>query len=312
MPEWKTEIRRRLAGLKLEPTRETAIVEELAQHLDDCYEESLAGGATADEAHRAALAELSGSELLKRELRRVERRIKQEPIIPGTNRRTNMIADLWQDLRYGARMLVKQPGFTLIAVLTLALGIGANTAIFSLVNGILLRPLPYREPDRLVRLIQASPMLGLETWGVSQADFAAYFEQNRSFETLALSTNGGVNLTGEGEPERLLMTNATADFFKVFGVNPTLGRTFLEGEDAPGKNGVCVISYRLWQRRFGGDPNIIDGIARIEEVNLSGAVLAFTAGLALLTGLLFGLMPALRPRRERGRHHYRRARAARW
>src|SRR5215475_7888897 len=165
--------------------------------------------------------------------------------------------NILQDLRYGARMLLKNPGFTLIAVLTLSLGIGANTAIFSLVNGILLRPLPYREPDRLVRLIQASPRLGLETWAVSQADFAAYRGQNRSFESLALWTDGGVNLTGEGEPERLSMTNVTADFFKVFGVNPALGRAFHEGEDAPGKNGVCVLSYRLWQRRFGGDPNVI-------------------------------------------------------
>jgi predicted permease len=162
-----------------------------------------------------------------------------------------------QDLRFGLRMLAKHRGFTAVAVLTLALGIGANTAIFSLVNGILLSPLPYREPDRLVRLIQASPNLGLATWGVSQANFAAYREQNRSLETIALFTTSGVNLTGEGEPERLPMTNVTADFFKVFEVNPILGRTFQEGEDAPGKNGVCVISYGLWQRRFGGDANII-------------------------------------------------------
>jgi putative ABC transport system permease protein len=96
-------------------------------------------------------------------------------------------------------------------------------------------------------------MLGLDTWGVSQADFAAYREQNRSFETLALVLNGAVNMTGDGEPERLPMTNATADFFNVLGVNPLLGRTFHEGEDAPGKNLICVLSYRLWQRRFGGD-----------------------------------------------------------
>ena len=164
---------------------------------------------------------------------------------------------LFQDLRYGARILLKQPGFTLVAVLTLAIGIGANTAIFSLVNSILLRPLPFREPDRIVRLIQASPKLGLTTWGVSQADFAAYREQNRSFESIALYTNSAINLTGAGEPERLPTSNVTADFFKVFGVNPVLGRTFAEGEDAAGKNTVCVISHAFWQRRFGGDPNIV-------------------------------------------------------
>jgi len=162
-----------------------------------------------------------------------------------------------QDLRYGARILLKQPGFTFVAVLTLALGIGANTAIFSLVNSILLRPLPFREPDRVVRLIQASPKLGLATWGVSQADFAAYRQQNRSFESVAIYSATAINLTGEGEPERLPMANVTADFFKVFGVNPLLGRTFVEGEDAQGKNLVCLVSYAFWQRRFGTDPNIV-------------------------------------------------------
>ena len=106
MIDWKPEIRRRLERLHLEPTREAAIIEELAQHLDDCYAELLESGASRTEAYRQTLAELSGSELLQRELRRVERQVAPEPIVLGTNRRANMIADLWQDLRYGARMLV--------------------------------------------------------------------------------------------------------------------------------------------------------------------------------------------------------------
>ena len=161
------------------------------------------------------------------------------------------------DIRYAIRMLAKSPAFTVVSVLTLALGIGANTAIFSLVHSILLRPLPYRDSDQVVRMVQASPVLGLPSWGVSQADFAAYREANRSFESMAIYAAGEINLNGAGEPERLPVGNVTADFFKVLGINPLLGRTFQEGEDTAGRNSVCVIGYGLWQRRFGGDQNIV-------------------------------------------------------
>jgi putative ABC transport system permease protein len=150
MPDWKPEIRRRLANLQLPPTREAAIVEELAQHLDESYAELLVSGVSEADAYCHARAELHDGELLMRGLRRVEQSTNPEPIVLGTNRRTNMIVDLWQDLRFGARMLMKQPGFTLITVLTLALGIGANTAIFSLVDKALIRKLPVEEPERLV------------------------------------------------------------------------------------------------------------------------------------------------------------------
>ena len=150
MPEWKPEIRQRLADLNLEPAREAAIVEELTQDLDDCYDELLAGGAAPTEAYRQTLAELGKIKMLQQELQRVERQVTPEPIVLGTNRRSNMIADLWQDLRFGSRLLCKHPGFTVLAVLTLALGMGANTAVFSVVETELWKPLPFPSSEQVV------------------------------------------------------------------------------------------------------------------------------------------------------------------
>jgi hypothetical protein len=201
MPDWKPEIRRRLAQVQLEPTRAAAIVEELAQHLDDCYAEWRASGATEAEAQRRTLAELSGSELLTCELRRGERQVAPEPIILGTNRRKNMLADFWQDLRYGARMLLKQPGFTLIAVLTLALGIGANTTMFSVINGLLLKPVPFPEAERLVLVWQSRSNDPKSRNIVAAPNYWDWERQNEVFERMALldSAGKGYSLAGDGE-----------------------------------------------------------------------------------------------------------------
>jgi putative ABC transport system permease protein len=234
MPDWKTEIRRRLASLKLEPTREAAIVEELANDLDDCYAAWLASGASEATAYQQTLAELQGSEWLRRELGHFERQSKQEPILLGTNRRTTMIADLWQDLRFGARAILKQPAFTLIAVLTLALGIGANTAIFSVVNAVLLRSLPYHEPDRLVLLSYYRERV-LNDYA-NAAEYLEWRAQTKSFEKMAAYRFDVADLTGNSEPERLEVGYVSADCFAVFGVAPARGRAFTPEEDTVGKD----------------------------------------------------------------------------
>ena len=255
MPDWKAEVRKRLSGLQLAPARENAIVEELAQHLDESYAELLASGMREADAYRHAQAELHDDGLLMRGLRRVERFTNSEPIILGTNRRTNMIANLWQDLRFGVRMLVKQPGFTLIAALTLALGIGANTAIFSIVNAVLLRPFPYQAPERLV-IVQERESGG--GFSPSYPNFVDWRAQNTAFASIAaVRQNESFNLTGAGEPERLQGQLVSAEFFSTLGIKPLVGRDFLAEEDRAGATPAVILSYGFWQRRFGDDPGII-------------------------------------------------------
>jgi putative ABC transport system permease protein len=256
MPDWKPEIRQRLAGLGLSPTREVAIVEELAQHLDDCYAELLAGGATEDEAYRAALAELSGSELLTRELRRVERQVAPEPIVLGTTRRRNMIADLWQDLRYGARMLLKQPGFTAVVVLTLSLGIGATATVFSVVDGVLLQALPYRDAAGIVTFSEVDRRNG-QSSPVSLGNFLDLQRRNQVFAEVAAARPWRFEITGQGEPEELSAWLVSDGFFRVLGVNALRGRLFTPEEYRAGNNQVVVLSYGFWQRRFGARPEVI-------------------------------------------------------
>ena len=162
---------------------------------------------------------------------------------------------LWQDVRFGVRMLLKKPVFTAIAVLALALGAGANTAIFSVVNGVLLRPLPYKDPDKLVRLGEWSKQV--PQMSISYPNFIDWRERNRVFDGLAATQFDSYNLTGGDEPERLQGRNVSYNFFDVLGVVPAAGRSFLADEDRAGAPRVCLISYGLWQRRFGGDRKIV-------------------------------------------------------
>jgi putative ABC transport system permease protein len=264
MPDFKEEIRKQLAKLRLEPTRESEIVDELAQHLDDQYEQSLSRGASEEEAYQATLHGLAENDLLARELKRVERRVAQEPVALG-NERTNLLGDLRQDIRYGLRMLAKNPGFTIVAVIALALGIGANSAIFSVVNTVLLRPLPYKNPEQLVMVWEENSKQGYPKDTPAAANYVDWRDQNHVFETIAAITEISFNLTGVGDPERIDGQRVSASLFPLLGVEPQLGRAFRPEEDKPGANQVVVMSYGLWQRRFGADPGIIG-----KPINLNG------------------------------------------
>src|ERR1700730_746109 len=177
-----------------------------------------------------------------------------------------MMRTLIQDLRHGVRTLLKSPGFAFVAVLTLALGIGASTTIFSVVDGVLLRPLPYPEPTRLVHVASWSVSKGTQEMDFTDHLFAFSRDRSHSFESLAVYDSTGFNFTDKGEPERLTGATVTYDFFRVLGRQPIYGRSFLPQEDTPGNNNVTVLSNELWQRRFGGDPRIVGRSINLNNV----------------------------------------------
>jgi putative ABC transport system permease protein len=176
---------------------------------------------------------------------------------------------LGQDLRYGVRMLVKSPSFTIVAVFALALGIGASSAIFTVVNSVLLRPLPFGEPDRIVWLW--GKMAKGNRASVSVPDFLDYRSQNRTFEHLAalINVEQPFNLTGDAEPERISGVRVTANYFQALGVAPQLGRTFFSEEEQPGKEQVAVISHDLWKRRFAADPKVVGSTITLDNKNFT-------------------------------------------
>ncbi len=167
-----------------------------------------------------------------------------------------MASTLWQDIRYGARMLLKNPGVTIIVIIALALGIGANSAIFSVVNAVLIRPLPYPESEQLVFLNEKSPVL--DEMSISYPNFTDWRAQNQTFEKMGVYNRASYNLTGTGEAERIVTGQVSADLFSVLRVNAAQGRVFTNDEDKPGGTPVVLLSYPLWQRRFGGQTSILN------------------------------------------------------
>jgi putative ABC transport system permease protein len=216
---------------------------ELETHLSMLTEEKIRAGLPSEEACRQARMELGGLA----QLQQAHREVRGLPFVD----------ELLQDLRFGVRMLRKNPGFSLIAVLTLALGIGANTAIFSVVNAVLLRPLPYAAPERLVFIYNSLPGWGIQKLGLFEAEFLRLRDQARALEQVSFYTSTTLTLTGAGEPERVSSGTASGGLFTALGVPLALGRSFKLEEEPRGQNNVVILSHGFWQRKFAASPNVI-------------------------------------------------------
>ena len=265
MRNWEAFVRDHLQLPAHAPVREVRIVRELAAQLEDFYREAIARGASEAEADAHACAQIKDWQRLARDVARADRRNTQPRIERVADTMTDLgrkrgggakvLADFLRDMRYAVRQLIKTPAFTIVAILTLGLGIGANSAIFSVVNAVLLRPLPYPEPEKLVRVHEIVPHYGL--FAVSPATFLDWRQQNSVFERIAAYSAGSTTLAATEGPERVPSAAVSWDLFQLLKVDPVLGRTFTEEEGKPVKQTVAIISYGAWQRRFGGDRSVL-------------------------------------------------------
>ena len=220
-----------------------AIDEEIEFHIAERVDELVAEGLSEAEARHRAARQFGNATFYKERTRNRD--------VPQA------IEDLFEDAAYAVRSLARTPGFTAAAILTLALGIGATTAVYSLVHSVWLRPLPYRDPARLVRIWETNPPLGIHTFSASLPNYVSWCERSRSFESLAAFRGGSANLSGGGEPVRVASLSVTAGFLDTLGIRPIRGRGFAAGEDLPGRGQVVLVSDRLWRMRYGGDPSLV-------------------------------------------------------
>ncbi len=234
-------VRLRLRSLLHRSHVEEDLAKELRFHLEQQAQENLAAGMPPAEARRAAARKLGSVTQIEEECRDM--------------RRTDIIENFWRDLRYAWRMLRKSPGFTVVMVLTLALSIGANSAIFSVIDGVLLRPLPYPDANRLVRVFFHSA--NYARFPLNPFDFRDFRARNRSLASLAGYTRGDLQLSGSGQPERFTGFQVTAGFFHTLGLRPARGHEFSSKDEIPGSAPQVILSDRLWRDRFGADPNIL-------------------------------------------------------
>ena len=246
---------------------ETELDEEVRGYAELLAEEKIRNGVNARQARREAAMELGGVEQVKEQVRDV--------------RAGHFFETLWQDIHFGARMLRKNPGFTIVAVLTLALGIGANTAIFSVIESVLLRPLPYDHPESLIE-VWNTYLPSVPLGGLSPGDFQDWQKRATTVSELAAYSwvQQGANLTDDGDPQRVEVSYATSNLFPMLGEKAVTGRLFMSGEDRPGAAPVVVLTYRFWQSRFGGNPGVIGHTVTLDGLHyMIVGVLAGDSGL---------------------------------
>jgi len=257
MHDWQSEVRARLAHLRLKPEREADIVDEIAQHLAERYREAISGGAAPEEATRVALAEFDAGNVLAQRIASLRQAHAPATAVAGAST-GRVFADLKQDLRYALRAFAKQPAFAATAVLILALGVGATTAIFSVVNGVVIKPLPYPESKDVVTVIP-SAMTGSvrNDFSFTPQMLEIFGANNQSFEELGSYRYGQSAITGSGDAEQANTVLVTAGTLPALNVPPALGRWFSRDDDQPGAAQTTILSGAYWQRRFGGDPSVI-------------------------------------------------------
>lgn len=273
MRDWQEYVRSHLALPDHSPERQSRIIREIAAQLEDFYRDAIAGGLSEHEADGHARLQVTDWNRIARDVSRADRAYRIPRIerlanaldnAPGPTRGVQqMLSNFLRDVRFAVRQLIKAPGFSVVAILTLALGIGSSSAIFSVVNGVLLRPLPYPEPDGLVRVHEIVPNYG--RFSVAPANFLDWRKQATSFERLAAYSGTSGTLLWSDGPERVLGGSVSWDLFELLKVRPALGAPFEEKHDSPGNNDVMILSHGLWVRRFGADPSVIG-----RSVNLSG------------------------------------------